>query len=98
MRKLLNKLSLFLSNTSKRWSNWNLSRKLKKEQKIIKSRNAVISVTQQSNHIIIHEGQIYRLIIQEDIVECVNSKGFDVDDSELLAKLLMEVKKHGTII
>jgi hypothetical protein len=54
-----------------------------------------MSVSKDSNHIVVLDNQAYRLFITEESIDCLDGKGHAVQDQELLIRILREVKTYG---
>ncbi len=67
----------------------------KKIQKYNRSVFFTMSVSKDSNHIVVLDNQAYRLFITEESIDCLDGKGHAVQDQELLIRILREVKTYG---
>lgn len=67
----------------------------KKIQKYNKTVYFTMSVSKDSNHIVVLDNQAFRLFITEESIDCLDGKGHAVQDQELLIRILREVKTNG---
>lgn len=72
--------------------NWLRSRNI---SKIRAKTNFVIPFIQDTNHIVIHQHQIYRIAIDNASINCIDVEGKPVQDPDLIVELLGQIKREA---
>lgn len=72
--------------------NWKRSNATSKKKA---ATNFVIEFTTDTNHIVIHQHQIYRIAIDNASINCIDVEGKPVQDPDLIVELLGQIKREA---